>query len=177
MPKKTPTSMIPAERIEGMVYALRGRRVMIDADLAALYETETRSVNQAVRRNLERFPEEFVFRLTAEEWQSLRSQIGISNEGRGGRRSAPLVFTEHGAVMLATVLNSPRAVRASIEIVRAFVRLRALMTTHADLAKKIAELEARYDGQFRKVFEALRFLIEPPAEPKPRIGFETRPKR
>lgn len=151
---------------------------MLDEDLAALYGVTTARLNEQVKRNADRFPADFAFRLTPGEWDALMSQIATSNDrrsagiGRGGRRKRPNVFIEHGAVMLATVLNSPRAVRASLEIVRAFVRLREILATHRDLAEKIAELEARYDGQFQEVFAVLRQLIEGGRKPRKRIGFE-----
>ena len=166
------TSLVPAERIEGLILSLRGHRVMLDSDLAALYGVTTKRLNEQVKRNPDRFPEDFLFRLTAEEWDALRSQSATSKPGRGGRRTAPLAFTEHGAVMLANVLNSPVAVRASVQVVRAFVRLRQLLATHADLARKLDDLENRYDEQFRVVFEAIRRLMAlPPDTRAGKIGF------
>lgn len=145
---------------------------MLDSDLASLYGVDTRSLNQQVRRNLERFPEDFGFVLTRAEWSGLISQFVISN--RGGRRTLPWAFTEHGAVMLASVLRSPIAVKASLEVVRAFVRLRALIASRQDLAKRLDDLERRYDRQFKTVFQAIRALMESEEEPpKGRIGFRT----
>jgi len=143
---------------------------MLDSDLAALYGVTTSRLNEQVRRNAERFPSDFMFRLEALEVARLRSQIAISNEGRGGRRTPPLAFTEHGALMLASVLNSPTAVQASIHVVRAFVRLRALLASHVELARKIKELETRYDAQFKVVFEAIEEMMAED-ESKPIVGF------
>jgi len=145
--------------------------VLLDADLAAMYGVHVKVLNQAVRRNLERFPEDFMFQLTAEEAKSLRSQIVTSNPGRGGRRYAPFAFTEQGVAMLSSVLHSPRAVQVNIEIMRAFVRLRAVLLANADLARKLAALEKRYDARFRVVFDAIRELMSPQRQPARRIGF------
>jgi len=145
---------------------------MLDADLAALYSVSTKRLNEQVRRNRSRFPEDFAFRLTRAEVDALRSQIATSKPGRGGRRHPPTAFTEHGAVMLASVLNSPVAVLASIQVVRAFVQLRGMMASHADFARRLDELERRYDQRFQVVFDAIRRLMQPsdPRE-RPRIGF------
>lgn len=167
----------PGERIESRILLIRGQKVMLDADLARLYQVGTKRLNEQVRRNRDRFPEDFVFQLTADEVQSLRSQIATSKEERrGGRRYRPYAFTEHGAVMLASVLNSPLAVEASIQVVRAFVRLREILATHKELAKKLAELEARieaHDEGITALFEAIRQLMEPPGKPRRRIGFRS----
>ncbi len=157
--------------VERKILAIRGERVMLDADLAELYGVETKALTRAVRRNLARFPEDFMFRLTAEEHAALRRQTGTSNTGRGGRRYAPYVFTEQGVAMLSGVLHSPRAVAVNVEIMRAFVRLRAMLATHVDLARKLAALERNYDAQFKVVFDAIRDLMTPPAKKKPAIGF------
>jgi hypothetical protein len=157
--------------VERRILLIRGERVMLDADLAALYGVETRSLVQAVQRNRARFPADFMFQLDAQEAGALRSQTGISNVGRGGRRHAPYVFTEQGVAMLSGVLRSPRAVAVNIEIMRAFVRLRAMLATHVDLAKKLLALEKKYDAQFRIVFDAIRDLMTPPAKKKRPIGF------
>ena len=174
--------------IQSRILALREQRVMLDADLAQLYSVETRVLVQAVKRNLARFPEDFMFQLSAEEWAALRSQSVISNtEGRGGRRTAPYAFTEQGVAMLSTVLGSPRAIAVNIEIMRTFVRVRALAATHGDLAKRLAELEDKTEAlamnhdtfsrntrnQLREVFDALRELMTPPDPPKRPIGFVT----
>lgn len=164
-------ALIPAERIEKAIHVIRGEKVMLDADLARLYGVATKALVQAVKRNLARFPEDFMFQLSAEEWEALRSQ-SVTSKGKGGRRYSPYAFTEHGVAMLSSVLRSERAVQVNIEIVRAFVRLRQLLATHADLARKLDELEKRYDHQFKVVFEAIRQLMLPPPEkPKGKIGF------
>lgn len=146
---------------------------MLDADLAALYGVETRALVQAVKRNARRFPADFVFQLDAEEWADLRSQTVISSAW-GGRRTAPYAFTEHGIAMLSSVLHSDQAIAVNIEIMRAFTRLRAMLASHGDLARKLEALERKYDGQFRVVFEAIRDLMEPPAPAKKPIGFRPR---
>ena len=158
-----------------MIHILRGQRVMLDSDLARLYGVQTKTLNQAVGRNLARFPTDFMFQLTAEEGRDLSYQIGTSNPGgrRGGRRYRPYAFTEQGVAMLSSVLRSPRAIAVNVEVMRAFVRLRELISSHADLAAKIAKLEKRYDRRFRVVFAAIRHLMEvgeSEAAPKP-IGF------
>jgi hypothetical protein len=167
-------SAVPIERIERAILVLRGHKVMLDADLATLYEVETRALVQAVKRNIERFPEDFMFQLDVEEVQALRSQSVISNApGRGGRRYAPYAFTEQGVAMLSTVLNSPRAIAVNIEIMRAFVRLRLILASNKELARRLDQLEAKTDAKFKAVFEAIRQLMTPP-EPKRRpIGFLT----
>jgi hypothetical protein len=160
-------------QIERRIFLLRGQRVMLDQHLAELYGVPTKVLNQAVRRNRERFPEDFMFRLTGDEVANLRSQFVTSSSGYGGTRYAPYAFTEQGVAMLASVLRSPRAVAVNVEIIRAFVRLRQLLATHADLARKLAELEQRYDTQFRVVFDAIRELMAPAPghEARPEIGF------
>ena len=156
---------------ERRILMLRGERVMLDADLAELYGVETKALTRAVRRNLARFPSDFMFTLTAEEHANLRRQFGTSRRDWGGRRYPPYAFTEHGVAMLSAVLRAPRAIEVSIEIVRAFVRLREMLSTHADLARKLAALEKKYDAQFRVVFDAIRDLMTPPEKPKREIGF------
>lgn len=150
---------------------IRGQRVLLDEDPAELYGVESKVLNQAVKRKLERFPEDFMFRLTEDEYARLRSQ-SVTSKTRGGRRYPPYAFTEQGVAMLSSVLNSPRAVRVNIEIMRAFVRLRRMLAGHEDLARKLADLERKYDAQFRVVFDAIRGLMADPA-PAPRraIGF------
>jgi len=172
--------------IGSRILTLREQRVMLDADLAELYGVQTKVLVQAVKRNLVRFPSDFMFQLTAQEWESLRSQSVTSNaEGRGGRRTAPYAFTEQGVAMLSSVLGSPRAIAVNIEIMRTFVRVRALAATHGDLAKRLAELEDKTDAltmnhdtfsrntrnQLKQVFDALRELMTPPDPPKRPIGF------
>jgi hypothetical protein len=165
---------IAVERIERAILVLRGHKVMLDADLAALYDVETRILVQAVKRNQERFPEDFMFQLEATEVERLRSQTVISNApGRGGRRYAPYAFTEQGVAMLSTVLNSPRAIAVNIEIMRTFVRLRRILASNKELARRLNALEAKTDANFAVVFEAIRQLMAPPESKKRPIGFVT----
>ena len=168
---------IPDERIADAILLIRGQKVMLDSDLAGLYGVTTKRLNQQVKRNIERFPADFMFQLTAEENEALRLQIATLKVGRGKHRKyPPYVFTEHGAIMAASVLNSPRAIQVSVHVVRAFVRLREVLATHKDLARKLEDLEKKYDTQFRVVFDAIRQLMAPPPEPKKRrIGFQAPP--
>jgi ORF6N domain len=185
----TPQLLAP-EAITLRIATVRGQRVIVDADLAALYDVPTKRFNEAVKRNLAKFPADFMFTLTAEEFEALRSQFATSNEqnpGRGGRRYAPRVFTEHGALMAATILNSPRAVEVSVYVVRAFVKLRELVGSHRELARRLDELERKTEAlaqshdtfsrnsraQLKQVFDALRELMTPPDPPKRPIGFVT----
>jgi phage regulator Rha-like protein len=154
-----------------VILLLRGHKVLLDADLAALYGVTTKRLNEQVRRNRSRFPEDFMFQLTSEEVASLRSQFATSNRGRGGRRYAPYAFTEQGVAMLSTVLNSERAIQVNIEIMRAFVRLREILASNAELARKMDALEKKYDSQFKVVFDAIRQLMAPPEAKKRKIGF------
>jgi phage regulator Rha-like protein len=167
--------LIPAERIERSILLIRGQKVILDSDLAALYGVSTKRLNEQVRRNTRRFPGDFMFQLTADEAESLRSQFATSKTGRGGRRYQPYAFTEQGVAMLSTVLNSERAIDVNIAIMRAFVRLREILATHKELAAKLAELEHKlggHDEKFQIVFEAIRQLMTPPPAPKKRrIGF------
>lgn len=163
---------LPVERILRSILLLRGEKVMLDADLAALYGVETRSLIQAIKRNPQRFPPDFMFQLSDEEWFNLRSQIGISSS-HGGRRTSPYAFTEQGVAMLSSVLRSERAVQVNIEIMRAFVQLKQMMAGHADLARKLEALEGKYDRQFKAVFDAIRALMEPPSKAKKPIGFRS----
>jgi hypothetical protein len=158
-------------RVDRKILLVRGERVLLDADLAELYGVPTGQLVRAVKRNAARFPVDFMFQLTADEAAHLRFQTGISSSGHGGRRYAPYAFTEQGVAMLSSVLHSSRAIAVNIEIMRAFVRLREMLSTHADLARKLATLEKKYDSQFRMVFDAIRELMTPPAKPKGRIGF------
>ena len=167
-------SLVPLERIERAIIVVRGEKVMLDSELAEIYGVETRILNQAVRRNINRFPVDFMFQLTVAEEASLRSQIVISNEGRGGRRYLPYAFTEHGALMLANVLNSERAAQTSVQVVRAFVKLRQMLSSNAELARKLAAMEKKYDAQFKVVFDAIRQLMSPPTRPKREIGFHVK---
>lgn len=164
------TSIIPAERIEKKILLIRGQKVMLDSDLAELYEVETKALIQAIKRNLGRFPEDFIFQINKEEFDALRSQF-VTSKGRGGRRYFPYAFTEQGVAMLSSVLHSKRAIEVNIAIMRAFVRLRSLMATHKDLARELDEMEKKYDAQFKVVFEAIRQLMLPPKKPRRPIGF------
>lgn len=167
---------VATERIERAILVLRGHKVLLDADLAELYQVETRSLVQAVKRNLERFPSDFMFQLNNQELSALRSQSVISNApGRGGRRTAPYAFTEQGVAMLSTVLNSPRAIAVNIEIMRAFVKLRVVLASNKELARRLDQLEASTDEKFTVVFDAIRQLMAPPEPKKKRgIGFLTK---
>ena len=163
-------SLIPLERIERSILLIRGQKVMLSPDLAELYQVEPRVLVQAVKRNIARFPEDFMFQLTEEEFYNLKSQFVISSWG-GLRRAKPYAFTEQGVAMLSSVLNSEIAIKVNIEIMRAFVRLRRLLASHADLARKLEALEKKYDTQFKVVFEAIRELMKPPETKKRPIGF------
>ena len=186
------SALVPAPAVESIslsIASLRGQRVILDADLAALYDVQTKRFNEQVKRNGARFPADFMFQLTTEEFDSLRSQIATLKTGRGQHRKyLPYAFTEHGAIMAAMVLGSPHAMEVSVYVVRAFVRLRQVATTHADLAKRLAELEMKTESielshdtfsrntrvQLKQVFDALRELMtppDPPDPPKPPIGF------
>jgi hypothetical protein len=213
VPKKT-DKIIPIQQVEGLIYLIRGQKVMLDSDLAALYTVATKVLNQAVRRNRERFPEDFMFQLSEEEFELfLRSQIPTSsnnpsqsvtssepdfekpgkNDDFGqsnwsqfvtsskkhrGLTYRPYVFTEQGIAMLSGVLRSPRAVQVNIEIMRAFVKIRQWLSSNADLSRRVAALEKKYDAQFKVVFDAIRMLMETPVPPQPakEIGFHTRQK-
>jgi ORF6N domain-containing protein len=165
-------ALVGLARIERAIVVVRGARVMLDVDLAALYGVTTRVLVQAVKRNQERFPDDFMMRLTAGEVAILRSQSVISRFTHGGRRSAPYAFTEQGVAMLSSVLRSSRAIRVNVEIMRAFVRLRRRLLPAEALMKKIGQLERKYDGQFSIVFEAIRQLTgPPPSGSRTRIGF------
>jgi hypothetical protein len=170
-------ALIPAERIDRVIRLIRDQRVMLSPDLAALYGVEPRSLVQAVKRNLSRFPDDFMFQLTKDEFDNLKSQIVISSWG-GARRATPYAFAEQGVAMLSSVLKSERAVKVNVEIMRAFVRMRQLLATHADLARKLDALEKKYDAQFRVVFDAIRQLMAPPPDPRSgrRIGFHPNPR-
>jgi phage regulator Rha-like protein len=188
-PSATLVEPLPALQSIGLaITVLRGQRVILDAELAALYGVETKRLNEQVRRNIKRFPQDFMFQLNDEEQASLRSQIATLKTGRGQHRKyAPFAFTEHGAIMAATVLNSPRAVQVSLYVVRAFVRLREAAVLHQDLAKQLADLQDKTEllaaqqdsfsqntrAQLKQVFDALRQLMVPPDPPKRPIGFVT----
>jgi hypothetical protein len=167
-------SLIPAERIERSILLIRGQKVMLDRDLAQLYGVETRALNQAVRRNIARFPEDFMFRLTREEIMRI-SQFVISSAYPGIKTlkfsKNVMAFTEHGVAMLSSVLNSRRAVQVNIQIMRTFAKLREIISQHKDLARRLDELEKKYDAQFKVVFDAIRQLMKPPESKKRPIGF------
>lgn len=169
------SDVVPLEMIQSHIRVIRGVRVMLDADLAALYGVPTKRLNEQVKRNARRFPEDFRFRLTPEELADLRSHFAISSRGHGGRRFLPYAFTEHGAIQAANILNSEAATRMSVAVVRAFVRLRQLVVNHKAIAAKLAELDARvgaHDEQLAALVEAVRLLMTPEAQPpRRRIGF------
>jgi hypothetical protein len=170
---KEEVKLVPLERIERAIILVRGEKVMLDSDLAEIYGVETGASNRAVKRNVGRFPSDFMFQLTPQEVRNLRCQIGISSS-YGGRRFLPHVFTEHGALMLANVLNSERATQTSVQVVRAFVRLRQMLASNAELARKLESLEKKYDAQFKVVFDAIRQLMSPTVRPKGEIGFHVK---
>lgn len=166
------TALIAVRRIERTILRLRGHNVMLDADLAELYGVTTWRFNEQVKRNVRRFPGDFMFQLAREEYAALRSQTAISSSAaHGGRRHLPFVFTEHGAIMAATVLSSARAVEMSILVVRAFVALRQMLQSTADLRRKLDALERKYDGKFEVVFASIRELMKPPSPTRKPIGF------
>jgi len=171
-------SVVPIERIESRILLVRGHKVLLDADLAALYGVSTKRFNEQVRRNAARFPEDFMFRLSAEEWDSLRSQFATLKTGRGQHRKyLSLAFTEHGAIMAVTILNSPRATEVSVYVVRAFIRLRQFLATHKDLARRLEEHEKKlstHDQAIAGLMNTIRTLMAPPGPPRRRpIGFVT----
>lgn len=178
-------TVIPIERIENQILLIRGEKVIMDADLAALYGVSTKRLNEQVRRNRGRFPDDFMFQLTADEVNALGDEVGTSNlrsqfatsRSHGGRRYLPYAFTEHGAIMAANVLSSDRAVQASVQVVRAFVRLRQMLASNAELARKLDQLEKSYDRQFKVIFDAIRELMTPPASKKKEIGFRAQPPK
>jgi len=166
-------ALISAGQIERKILLIRGQKVMLDSDLAELYGVSTKVLNQAVKRNRARFPDDFMFQLSAAESAALRSQF-VTSKGRGGRQYRPFVFTEQGIAMLSSVLNSERAIQGNIAIVRAFVRLREMIASHKDLTRRLAELENKYDAQFKVVFDAIRELMKPESSKPRRIGFQAR---
>jgi len=169
------------ETVEQLILLIRGQKVILDADLAALYEVETRRLNEQVKRNKKRFPEDFMFQLTRDEWGILKSQIATSRYGWGGRRYPPYAFTEHGAIMAASVLNSSRAIEVSVYIVRAFVKLREMLATHKQLVRKLNELEKKltsHDTQILSLVKAIQELTAPSLPHKrPRVGFIQQKKK
>ena len=165
---------LPIEKVERAIIFMRGEKVILDSDLARLYGVSTARLNQQVNRNLDRFPGDFMFRLTAGEFKDLILQNATSKKGRGGRRKLPYAFTEHGAIMAANILNSQRAVQASVQVVRAFIQLRRMLASNTELARKLDELEKKYDVQFKIVFDAIRQLMSPPPTRTKPIGFRPR---
>jgi phage regulator Rha-like protein len=163
--------MLPAETITNKIYFIRGTKIMLDRDLAELYGVETKQLKRAVRRNIDRFPDDFMYELTKKELEDWRCQIGTSNAIKMGLRYPPLAFTEQGVAMLSSVLNSKRAIQVNIQIMRAFNKLRQMLVTHKDLKKKIEAMEAKYDEQFKIVFEAIKQLLTEDKKPKRKIGF------
>ena len=164
--------LIPIERIEKKIFLIRGQKVMLDFHLAELYDVETKALKRAVKRNRERFPNDFCFTLSEEDWKNMRYHFGTSSLAQwGGRRYLPYAFTEQGVAMLSTVLKSKKAVLVNIEIMRAFVKIREMLATHKDLARKLEEMEKKYDAQFKIVFDAIRQLMLPSEKPKRQIGF------
>ena len=170
MPK---TDVVPMDSVVKKIHIIRDQRVVLDSDLAELYGVETRIFVQAIKRNIERFPQEFMFQLTGDEWKFLRSQI-VTSKGSGGRRYIPYAFTEHGAIMAATILNSPRAVEMSIYVIRAFVHLREMLSTHKKLAAKLIELEEKlisHDENIAMLIDAIKQLMDEPVTKKRPMGF------
>jgi len=167
-------AIVPIEMIERKIYLIRGQKVMLDSDLAELYGVSTKVLIQAVKRNIKRFPSDFMFQLKNQEVINLRSQIVTSSLEHGGRRYLPYVFTEQGVAMLSSVLNSERAIEVNILIIRAFVKLREMIASNKELAKRLDELEKKYDAQFKVVFDTIRQLMIPPETKKRKIGFIVR---
>jgi hypothetical protein len=169
---KRKAAIVAAEQVIKSIVILRRKKVILDHDLAVMYDVPTGALVQAVKRNIERFPTDFMFQLTQREFRRLKSQFVISNQ-RGGRRTAPYAFTEEGVAMLSSVLRSRRAIAVNVEIMRAFVRLRDLLTEHRGLAQKIKQLEKRCDANFEVVFETIQELLVPKSEPRRRAGYLT----
>lgn len=174
--RKQSMTPVPRERIVRSIVIVRGQKVILDVDVAGLYGVETRALVQAVKRNADRFPPDFMFAVTPAEMRILRSQTVMSSSW-GGRRSTPFAFTEHGVAMLSSVLRSERATMVNIEIMRAFVGLREALASHAALVRKLDALEQKFDGQFRVVFNAIRGLMKPAARARKQIGFVAAKKK
>ena len=163
--------LVPPENIESKILLIRGKKVILDRDLAKLYKVSTGRLNEQVKRNIKRFPEDFMFQLAEEEFENWRSQFATSNSDKRGLRYRAYAFTEQGVAMLSSVLNSDRAISVNIQIMRTFTKLREMLLSHKDLQQKIEAMEKKYDHQFQIVFEAIKQLITPPEKPKRRIGF------
>lgn len=161
--------IIPQEIIQSKIFLIRGKKVMFDKDLAALYGVKTEQLTRQVRRNIDRFPNDFLLQLTSEEFKNLIRHFGRSSWG--GTRKLPFAFTEHGILMLSSVLNSPRAIQVNIQIMRTFTKLREMLSSHVELKRKIEEMEKKYDYQFKVVFDAIKKLLGPPEKSKESIGF------
>jgi len=171
MKSHAPDSATPLGKMaESKIYFIRKNRVMLSFDLANLYQVPTKVFTQAIKRNLTRFPSDFMFQLTPEEWTNLRSQFVTSSSDWGGIRYLPFAFTEQGIAMLSSVLNSEQAIQVNVEIIRTFVRLREIISSHRDLEKKLEALECKYDGKFKAIFEAIRQIMNPCSGPKRKIG-------
>jgi phage regulator Rha-like protein len=168
--------IVTAETIESKIYLIRGQKVLLDSDLAELYGVEVKQLKRQVKRNIDRFPADFMFQLSQNDYDSLRRHFGTLKRGEHSKY-LPYVFTEQGVAMLSSVINSKKAVQVNIQIMRAFVKLREMIASHKDLAKKLEELEMKYDAQFRVVFDAIRGLMLPPEEDKRKIGFLAREGR
>ncbi|MFC1812118.1 ORF6N domain-containing protein [Thermodesulfobacteriota bacterium] len=170
-------SLVPVEVITSKIYLIRGIKVMLDRDLAELYGVETKILKRAVRRNVDRFPNDFMFELSKKEMEDWRCQFGTSNGDKMGLRYKPMAFTEHGVLMLSSVLRSKRAVQVNIQIMRAFTQLRKMLSTHEDLKRKIESMEKKYDQQFQIVFDAIKQFLETEQTPKKKIGFTVKEKQ
>ncbi len=169
--------IVPTERIASKIYLIRKTKVMLDRDLAELYGVKTKVLKQAVRRKITRFPKDFMFELSKEEFEDWRSQFVTSNRDKMGLRYRPMAFTEQGVAMLSSVLNSDRAIQVNILIMRAFTRLRQMLSTHEELKRKIDAMERKYDSKFSIIFDAITQLIDTESEPKKKIGFEVKERK
>ena len=167
--------IIPIENITGLIYLIRGKKVMLDQNLAVLYGVETKRLKEQVKRNIERFPEDFMFELSKKEYENLRSQFATSSWG--GTRYAPMAFTEHGVLMISSVLKSDKAIQVNIQIMRAFTKLRHLILDNVELRREIENLRADTDGKFRIIFETLDQLLTVESKPKKKIGFTVKEKK
>jgi len=168
------TKIVPMERIASKIYLIRSVKVMLDRDLAELYDVETKILKRAVRRNIDRFPNDFMFELSKKEMEDWRCQFGTSNGDKMGLRYKPMAFTEQGVAMLSSVLRSNRAIQVNIQIMRAFTQLRQMLSTHKDLKRKIESMERKYDENFKIVFKAIKQMLETDEKPKKRIGFKVK---
>jgi len=176
MPKNKITSSLASEIIAQKIYLIRNKKVMLDFELAELYGVATKRLNEQVKRNIHKFPEEFMFKLSSDEWKTLRSQFATSNIGRGGKRYPPYAFTEHGTLQVANVLNSPKANEVSIFVIKAFLKFREVIYSHLELKKQIEKIEsqlANHDEEITAIFKVIKELIQKPQKPKKEIGFHT----